>query len=200
MRSERHFLEAVVRARVGDREAMNEVLAAGREKELRRFERQRFGADRAQDLAQEFTIRLWRVVAQIRNERSFWKLAWAVARGVAADEIRRRRSQRLALPQILLDLEQRERTPTFTVCGERVDRNWLLAGLREALEHLPPEIRALFSEQLGGSPLRSLASARSVSEVSVKVRLFRGRRRLRSFLEDRVRKDWWEGRSLPTGG
>jgi RNA polymerase sigma factor (sigma-70 family) len=199
MRKERDFFEMVARARDGDQESMSAILAEGREKALRSFQRQRFGADDAQDLAQEFTVRLWQAVTRLRNERGFWKLAWAVARGVTADELRRRCPCRLFPTEVLVELERPERTDTITVRGERVDRHWLLVGLDAALAQLPAPTRRLFSGQLGGHRLKSLAAARRVSESSVKIRLYRGRRRLRSLLEDRVANDWWGGEHPPSG-
>src|SRR5262245_26297722 len=86
------FSDKVARARSGDVQAMNEILAFTRSKVMGSFRRNlKFDADRSQDMAQEFMIRLWRAGPRMRTEFGFWKTVWAVARGVVADEHRRRR-------------------------------------------------------------------------------------------------------------
>ena len=190
MQSDRDFWRLVASACEGDSEAMNHVLALGREKALRKLGRNHLRTEQVQDLAQEFTVRLWSSLRQLREPRGFWRLVWRVCGGVIADAYRKQTVATLPDPESWPDPEQRNRIDRIKVDGHWVERSWLVARLPEALDQLKVSTRHLFAERLAGHPLRSLASVHRVSEAAIKTRLHRGRRRLRSILTERIRHEW----------
>jgi DNA-directed RNA polymerase specialized sigma24 family protein len=195
------FSDKVARARSGDVQAMNEILAFTRAKVIGSFLRNlRFDADRSQDLAQEFTIRLWRAVPRMRTEFGFWKTVWAVARGVVADEHRRRREPRYVPFEELADVPCPRGDDPGPGEGGEPDANPMTRALRSALDLVPRRARSLLFGQLAGQDHRTLAYRRRISRACIKTRLYRQRQRIRELVIARIRVDGGPsgpGRSRP---
>jgi DNA-directed RNA polymerase specialized sigma24 family protein len=189
------FSDKVARARAGDVQAMNEILAFTRDKVIGSFRRsQRFDADRSQDLAQEFMIRLWRAVPRLRTEFGFWKTVWAVARGVVADEHRRRREPSFVPFEELAQVpgpEDKESGPGAV----EPEVSPMTRALRSALQLVPRRARSLLFGQLAGQDHRTLAYRRRITRACIKTRLYRQRQRIRKLLIERIRED--RGASVP---
>ena len=180
------FLDKVARARSGDPRAMDEILMHTRDRVMVLFRRtRRFDADRAQDLAQEFMIRLWRAVLRMRTELGFWKTAWAVARGVVADEHRRRREPDFVPPEDLAAVPGAEDVECAD--DEASAEHPMVRALRSALVTFPRRARSLILGQLSGQDHRTLACRRRISRACIKTRLYRQRQRIRKLLIERTR-------------
>jgi RNA polymerase sigma factor (sigma-70 family) len=174
---------------------MNDLLQLARGKALQVLRRRRSSPDPAQDLAQEFTVRLWQALTRLREPRGFWRLFWCVLAGVIADAYRRRQGR--SSTSVLEDDDGcvSMPDPRVRVEDQWVERDWLLAQLPLAMGGLRESTRWLLEGQLSGRGVRELARSCQVSEAAIKSRLHRGRQRLRVLLTDRLR---WNHDREPT--
>ena len=142
------------------------------------------------DCAQETVIRALERLPIMRDETRFPALVRTIARRMRYREIVDRRRLGLAsLEAGSLRCERaaaKERVDGYRVRGEVVEKRWLLGALEDALSVLCPLNRGLLRGYYEGFSCRELAERYGIEEECVKVRLHRGRKKIKRELEDRA--------------
>ena len=142
--------------------------------------------EEAEDVTQEVLLRLWRHQRGLDEERlGAWLLR--VTRNACYDLLRKRRSDSAAIgPCASLDGEEAvqvasaEPDPQARAEGEDFRRR-LLAALAELGE---PYKSIVILREVQGLPHREIGEALGIPEVTVRVHLHRGRRKLRERLRE----------------
>jgi RNA polymerase sigma-70 factor (ECF subfamily) len=168
--------ELLDRARAGDGEAFGEL--------VRRYQDTVYtlavrlvGPDLAADVAQEALLRAWRALPRFRGEAAF--STWLHRITVNTAWTLRRRDRRHLAEPLVGDFE--DAGPLPERAGELAEAR---AVLRRAITALNPGQRAVVVlRDLYGWSGAETARELGITETTVKVRLHRARRRLRSLLE-----------------
>jgi RNA polymerase sigma-70 factor (ECF subfamily) len=143
--------------------------------------------EEAEDVTQEVLLRLWRHRQGVDEERlGSWLLR--VTRNACYDLLRKRRSETAAGLAPGLDEEAAEGVatpePGPQALAEATDfRRRLLAALSELGE---PYKSVVILREVQGLPHREIGEALGIPEVTVRVHLHRGRKRLREILKEDV--------------
>lgn len=143
--------------------------------------------EEAEDVTQEVLLRLWRHRQGVDEERlGSWLLR--VTRNACYDLLRRRRSETAAGLAPGVDEEAAEGVatpePDPQSRAEATDfRRRLLAALAEIGE---PYKSVVILREVQGLPHREIGEALGIPEVTVRVHLHRGRRKLRELLKEDV--------------
>jgi RNA polymerase sigma-70 factor, ECF subfamily len=128
---------------------------------------------RAEEMAQEAFVKIWRNLSRYRQDAPFSTWLFAVASNHYRSSLRR-----AGPPTLPLD-EAAERAKSAPALPDPVDRDRDRV-LREAVARLPPRYRdALIHYYFHEMDLRQAAGALGVPEGTLKARLHRGREMLR---------------------
>ncbi|MEO8096476.1 MAG: RNA polymerase sigma factor [Acidobacteriota bacterium] len=127
--------------------------------------------DRAEDLAQAAWLQGWRKLDQLRNETLL--VSWI---NMIAMNFHRRLGPREDRYQALVEFD--------LAGGAEVDSAPM--DVDRILQMCVPRDRALFEHQLDGLTTQEMAEQQGVSEVAIRLRLFRARRDVRSKLQSRA--------------
>jgi len=172
-RDERELLD---RARAGDGEAFGELVRRYQDT-VYTLARRLVGPDLAADVAQEALLRAWRALPRFRGEAAFSTWLHRITVNTAWT-LRRRDRRHLAEP---LEGDFEDAGPLPEQAGELAEAR---AVLRRAIAALNPGQRAVVVlRDLYGWSGAETARELGITETTVKVRLHRARRRLRSLLE-----------------
>jgi RNA polymerase sigma factor (sigma-70 family) len=145
------------------------------------------------DCAQEAVLRAVQRLPGMRDPARFPALVRTIARRMRYRELldqRRMRSSRAALRAKPRASLRGDHGDGYLVAGRLVEKRWLLAELAVALERLCPLSRGLLRGYYEGFSCRELAERYGLEEECVKVRLHRGRRKIRVELEGRACAAW----------
>lgn len=141
--------------------------------------------EEAEDVTQEVLLRLWRHRQGVDEERlGSWLLR--VTRNACYDLLRKRRSEKEAgiVAPGLDDEKVASAEPDPQSRAEATDfRRRLLAALAEIGE---PYKSVIILREVQGLPHREIGEALGIPEVTVRVHLHRGRKRLRELLKEDV--------------
>jgi RNA polymerase sigma-70 factor (ECF subfamily) len=166
--------EALLRAREGDGEAARALIArhGGSMMRTARASLGRAAPGEAEDVVQEAWVAALSTEALPTGDVGAWLRAVAVRKALDARRVRARR------PEASLDAE---RDPGAGSENARV----AVLAVREALEQLSPMDRAtLVLADLEGRAMAEVAQILGSTEVAVRLRASRARRKLRRLLED----------------
>jgi RNA polymerase sigma-70 factor (ECF subfamily) len=173
----------VARARSGDRDAFGELVWRHQDA-VHTLAHRLVGADLAPDVAQEAMIRAWRSLPGFRGDAAFatWlhritvNVAWTQRRRAARHDAR-------PLDDVLVDTGLPDEGVGPEAAGEMVD---VRAALRESIDLLTPGQRAVVVlRDVYGWDTEEVAGELGITRTTAKVRLHRGRRRLRQLLDER---------------
>lgn len=197
--------DLMARVRAGDREAFARLVDRHKDPLVGYLARLTGSPDRAQDLAQEAFLRLYRAAAGYRERGQLAAFLYRIATNLVRSEARRERRWRRLAPRLTSGRETEgapaESAATIGVPGDpappggphRLVRRELQHRLARALAALPLELRApLVLYEIEEWSQREVARALGCREGTVKSRLFRARRRLREELAD-CWDDWNRG-------
>lgn len=194
------------RAATGDRLALAGFIRAS-QADVWRFCAHLVDPASADDLTQEVYVRAMRSMHRFRGDASAKTWLFAVARNVAADEIRRRQRRRRFESVTSLADAQRPGTDPHgrRIDGQRADADaqqpevdaW---PLQELIDQLEPDRREAFvlTQQLGFS-YRDAAATIGVPIGTVRSRVARGREQLIRALQDEADDDLGPGGAGPSG-
>ncbi|MFO1077378.1 MAG: sigma factor-like helix-turn-helix DNA-binding protein [Planctomycetota bacterium] len=138
------------------------------------------------DLVQESTVAAWQWVDDAREPDRLAAAVRTIARRKRSQALRLSVRQRQELIEASL-LRMAEGHAAIRVAGRRVSRDWLAARLAAAIQRLRPIDRTILMSWQEGFCCAEIAARMQLTEDSVKVRMYRARRRLRMEIEDAVR-------------
>ena len=132
------------------------------------------------DIVQETFLRIWRLRDELVVDRSqISGLAYMIARNLRTDRYRKARRETL-----VGEIGDEDGAVYFsdTTSG---DQDYLRGRVYAALAQLPASVREAYTLfQIQELSIREIAIWTGTSEVSVKAKIFRAKRRLRPLLED----------------
>ena len=131
----------------------------------------------AQDAVQEAFSRIWALRTGLDERLGFSPYLFTIVRRICIDEMRRRK-RRADLPGDLPDLPVGSAEADFIKRWERLRRMELLAALDEA------DRKLLLAFSLEGKSTKRIAGETGMTDVQVRVRLHRIRRKLKKGMND----------------
>lgn len=136
----------------------------------------------AEDVAQETMIRLWTIHLDLQSEQHARKLTNVIARHLAIDRLRRKRT--VSLSEVhLATVESSSQSPE-SLLEERENEAWL----RQKLSRLPAsEYQVLRLRQVERKTNSQIAAILGMQQASVEVILSKARHKLLKAIEGRVR-------------
>lgn len=191
----------MARVREGDRDAFADLVDHHKDPLVGYLARLTGSPDRAQDLAQETFLRLYRAAGSYRERGQLTAFLYRIATNLVRSEARRERRWRLLAPQLGVsgsgDATAGAGAPGHGIEAaggpRRLLQRELQRRLADALAALPLELRApLVLYEIEEWSQRDIARALGCREGTVKSRLFRARHRLREELAD-CWNDWNDG-------
>jgi RNA polymerase sigma-70 factor (ECF subfamily) len=137
----------------------------------------------ARDVVQEAYLRAWKGLPKFRGDAQFSTWMYRITANTAYSAVKRRRRHRVEALDAMI-----EEPVELHVDGQPEDAAesaLLLARLAAALDQLPPKLRVLVVlKDVYGLSHEEIAEELGISVPAAKVRLHRGRKRLRDLLYD----------------
>jgi RNA polymerase sigma-70 factor, ECF subfamily len=139
----------------------------------------------ARDVVQDAYLRAWKSIGRFRGDAAFSTWMYRITANCASTFVTRRRRLRtepLSLRQEPIDLHPESQPEAMFESNADLDE------VGRALADLPPRLRAVVVlKDVYGLPHETIAEELGISVSAAKVRLHRGRRRLRDALYDETR-------------
>jgi len=136
----------------------------------------------ARDVVQEAYLRAWKGLDGFRGDAQFSTWMYRITANAAYSSVRRKKRTRMESLDIVDDVIELH---PDSQPEEAAETQALLAKLSGALEQLPPKLRVLVVlKDVYGLSHDEIAQELGISVAAAKVRLHRGRRRLRDLLYD----------------
>jgi RNA polymerase sigma-70 factor (ECF subfamily) len=168
-------------ARAGDRDAFDALVRATYVDTYTLAHRLTGDADTARDVVQEAYLRAYRGIGRFRGDAQFSTWLYRITANCASTQLGRRHRHRHE--ELTEDLAVRDQRPVADPHG-RAEQAELRAHVREALEGLPPRLRAVVVlRDVYDLPHEAIAAELGITVSAAKVRLHRARRKLRDLLE-----------------
>ena len=140
------------------------------------------GTERAEDIGQDVMLRLWTIRKDIDGEVSAEKLAACIARNLATDCHRRRRT--ISLDTRYNTIDEKQPQPDI-FCEITANQAWLV----RRMEALPPtEHRILRLRQVERKTNEEIAALLGIEKTSVATLLARARKKLFDEFKERERR------------
>jgi RNA polymerase sigma-70 factor (ECF subfamily) len=169
--------DLVTAAKDGDREAFDELVRVTYAETYTLALRLTGDEEDARDVVQEAYLRAFRGLKRFRGDAQFSTWMYRITANCAATQLGRRSKHR----HVELDesVSVADLDPQIDPAA-RADANELRERLSEALEHLPPRLRAVVVlRDIYDLPHEAIAAELGISESAAKVRLHRARKKLR---------------------
>jgi RNA polymerase sigma-70 factor (ECF subfamily) len=139
-------------------------------------------------VVQETYLRAWKGLKGFRGDAQFTTWLYRITANTAYTTVKRRRRHRADALDALL--EEPVETRIEAQPEESAEQSAALAHLSGALEHLPPKLRVLVVlKDVYGLSHEEIAEELGISVAAAKVRLHRGRKRLRDLLYEDGQQD-----------
>ncbi len=180
--SEDELRALVDAARDGDREAFDELVRRTSVDTYTLAYRLTGHEEDARDVVQEAYLRAWKGLRRFRGDSRFSTWLYRITANTAFTHVQKRRRQRTAgLDEVEEPLETRSEAFPEAVAESSAQ----LEELAGALEQLPDGVReVVVLKDVYGLPHEAIAEELGISVAAAKVRLHRGRKRLRDLLYD----------------
>jgi RNA polymerase sigma-70 factor (ECF subfamily) len=173
----------VVAAKGGDRRAFDELVRRTYVDTYTLALRLTADEEDARDVVQESYLRAWRGLARFRGDAQFSTWMYRITANAAYTALKRRRRHRFETLDGLAH-EPVELHPD-ALPEDAAESTALLGQLEVALDTLPPKLRVLVVlKDVYGLSHEEIADELGISVPAAKVRLHRGRKRLRDLLYD----------------
>ncbi|MEM8962812.1 MAG: sigma-70 family RNA polymerase sigma factor [Acidobacteriota bacterium] len=187
-------IELIESSRHGDADAFAQLVDRYKDRLVNYLTRLVGDPERAEDLAQETFVRLWRQLEHYRDEGVLAAYLYRIATNLVRSEARRQRRWRQMLPQINFSSDvtsSSESGPQSMTLASEAQRQ-----VRRALARLNLELRApLVLREIEGLTYPEIAALLELPEGTVKSRIHRGRKRLERHLAA-----YWHGDSPSAHG
>jgi RNA polymerase sigma-70 factor (ECF subfamily) len=132
-------------------------------------------------VVQETYLRAWKGLDGFRGDAQFTTWLYRITANTAYTTVKRRRRHRADALDAML--EEPVETRIDAQPEESAEQSAALARLAGAVEHLPPKLRILVVlKDVYGLSHEEIAEELGISVAAAKVRLHRGRKRLRDLL------------------
>lgn len=177
--------ELVRRARQGDEGAFAALVEENQRRIYQLALRMTGNPEDAAELSQEAFLHAWRGLARFQGESSFSTWLYRLASNACVDQLRRegKRQGAVSLDDEDVNLEIPASIPSPQ---EEAERRELREQIEEGLRALPPEYRAaLVLREMQQLRYDEIGQALGLDIGTVKSRISRGRKKLRSFLLER---------------
>jgi RNA polymerase sigma-70 factor (ECF subfamily) len=181
------LVELVDAARHGSRAAFDELVRRTSVDTYTLALRLTGNEEDARDVVQEAYLRAWRGIRRFRGDAQFTTWMYRITANTSSTAIQKRARQRTTHIDDIDDpidvrLEYAPEAAAESTAG--------LSELAVALDQLPPKVRhVVILKDVYGLPHEAIAEELGISVAAAKVRLHRGRKRLRDLLDE------MEGRS-----
>ena len=180
--------ELVLAARGGDRSAFDELVRRTYVETYTLALRLTADEEDARDVVQESYLRAWKGLPSFRGDAQFTTWMYRITANTAYTIVKRRRRHRVESLDSMLE-EPVELRPDAQP-EDSAESAALLDSLSRALDELPPKLRVLVVlKDVYGLTHEEIAEELGISVPAAKVRLHRGRKRLRDLLYDDTRND-----------
>ena len=172
--------DLIAAAKDGDREAFDQLVRATYQEAYTLAYRLTGNEEDARDVVQDAYLRAYRGIRRFRGDAAFSTWMYRITANCASTHLAKRtRARHDELPEdgAIID-ERAEIDPVARMDGEYERRR-----LTEALEQLPPDMRAVVVlRDVYDLPHEAIAAELGITEGAAKVRLHRARRKLRERL------------------
>jgi RNA polymerase sigma-70 factor (ECF subfamily) len=136
----------------------------------------------ARDVVQDAYLRAWKGIGRFRGDAQFSTWMYRITANAASTHVERRRRRRT---EVLDDLTEPAETAHDALPELAAESAMGLSELGRAVEALPPKLRSIVVlKDVYGLPHETIAAELGISVAAAKVRLHRGRKRLREMLDD----------------
>jgi RNA polymerase sigma-70 factor (ECF subfamily) len=170
----------VAAAQEGDRPAFDELVRRTYVETYTLAMRLTANEEDARDVVQEAYIRAWKGIGRFRGDAQFSTWMYRITANAASTHVQRRRRQRTE------SIEDHDLADESVPSPEAaVESQMSLERLSEAVANLPPKLRAIVVlKDVYGLSHEEIATELGITETAAKVRLHRGRKKLRDVLFD----------------
>jgi len=177
--------ELISAAQAGDRSAFDELVRQTYVDTYTLAVRLCSDEEDARDVVQDAYLRAWRSIGSFRGDAAFSTWMYRITANCASTFVTRRR--RLRTETLPAHLEPADLHPESQPEG-MLESSLELDQVTAALADLPPKLRAVVVlKDVYGLPHEAIADELGISVSAAKVRLHRGRRRLRDALYEETR-------------
>jgi RNA polymerase sigma-70 factor (ECF subfamily) len=189
MPRERDELDGLVlAAREGNRSAFDELVRRTYVDTYTLALRLTADEEDARDVLQEAYLRAWKGLPTFRGDAQFSTWMYRITANASYSLVKRRRRHRVEALESLLEEPVELHADAYPESA--AESSALLDRLSGALDELPPKLRVLVVlKDVYGLSHEEIAEELGISVSAAKVRLHRGRKRLRDLLFDESRSD-----------
>ena len=174
--------ELIAAARSGDREAFDELVRRTFVDTFTLARRLTGNDEDARDVVQEAYLRAWRGIGKFRGDAMFSTWLYRITANCASTQVHRRRRQRAEPFEDdfePVDTRAEQEVSQGAESAEALDR------ISRALDELPAKLRSVVvMKDVYDLSHEAIADELGISVAAAKVRLHRGRRKLRDMLYD----------------
>jgi RNA polymerase sigma-70 factor (ECF subfamily) len=172
--------DVVAAAREGDRGAFDEIVRRTYVDTYTLAVRLTATEEDARDVVQEAYLRAWKGIRRFRGDAQFSTWMYRITANTAATVSSKRRRQRTVHIDDVADPVETEVALHPELATENTE---LMGRLSAALDELPPRLRSLVVlKDVYGLSHEDIAEELGISVTAAKVRLHRGRKRMRDLL------------------
>lgn len=179
--------DLVARARAGDDLAFQQLVTTWQRRVLNTVARILGRPDDAEDVAQEVFVRLYFSLDKLREPAQFQPWLYRLITNASIDYLRRHKRSRLRMSDLSdQQVFAADSAQALSRAAEDDQRQRMRDHAEHVLSAVPVKDRMLLTlKEVEGLSVKELCSIYNVSEESIKVRLFRARKRILKSLAER---------------
>ncbi|MAN64953.1 MAG: hypothetical protein CMI60_23715 [Parvibaculum sp.] len=163
--------------------AVSKALKLHRDDFLRYLQANTRNRDDAEDILQDFCVKVLLKSDQIRDPHAPVGWLWIVLKSVLADHFRQKNRQRNLLLDFAAEQEIENTSPSPAYVSMETHRGMKSVCFQRQFSKLKPEYaKAVFWVDLRGEPQKEVASKLRISAGNLRIRLYRGRVALKHML------------------
>jgi RNA polymerase sigma-70 factor (ECF subfamily) len=186
--------ELVAQARRGERTAFDELVRRTYVDTYTLAVRLTGNEEDARDVVQEAYLRAWKSIPRFRGDAAFTTWMYRITANASYTHVERRRRRRTThLDDVDDPIDRRLDAQPDTLAESTAG----LGELSAALDQLPPSLRTLvILKDVYGLSHEAIADELGISVAAAKVRLHRGRKRMRELLDEAEGRDGRSARAV----